>query len=68
MEDKDKLAFSRVNYVWLLAGLAVLVLGLVIMANDSETFGFGFMGLTLGPIVLLSGFIIQFFTIFKKDK
>ena len=68
MSEKKNLAFGKSNYVWFLSGLFVLVLGLIIMASDSETFGFGFLGLTLGPIVLLSGFILQFFTIFRKGK
>ena len=33
------------------------------MSLDQEDYGFGFLGLTLGPIIVLSGFIIEFFAI-----
>lgn len=47
----------------MLSGLAVLVVGFVIMSMDTAPYGFGFFGLTLGPIVVMSGFMIQFFAI-----
>lgn len=68
MENKEKFAFQRINYVLMLVGIAVLMLGFIIMANDSETYGFGFMGLTLGPIVVMLGFITEFFAIMYKPK
>ncbi len=49
-------------------GLVVLFSGFLIMSLDGEEFGFGFLGLTLGPIVVLLGFIIQFFAILSKGK
>ena len=45
-----------------------MAIGFLIMSNDSEPYGFGFLGLTLGPIVLLSGFLIEFVAIFYKQK
>ncbi len=68
MENKEKFAFQRINYILMLVGIAVLMLGFIIMANDSETYGFGFMGLTLGPIVVMLGFITEFFAIMYKPK
>ena len=65
---ESRFAFTRKNYVILLIGLAVMALGFVLMASDSEPYGFGFLGLTLGPLVLMIGFIIQFVAIFYKDK
>ena len=47
----------------MLAGLAVLIVGFVVMSLDSEPYGFGFVGLTLGPIIVMTGFMIQFFAI-----
>lgn len=58
--------FGKKNYTIMLAGLAVMVLGLVIMSIDKEQYGFGFFGLTLGPSILMIGFVIQFFAIFAK--
>lgn len=51
----------------MLIGLALIVLGFVIIGMDSEPHGNGFLGLTLGPIVTLSGFIFEFYAIFAKS-
>ncbi len=61
-------AFGKRNYQLMLIGIAVLFLGLVIMSLETAPHGFGFLGLTLAPVVIMAGFIIQFFAIFHKDK
>lgn len=67
--EKDlPFAFGKKNYQIMLAGIATIFLGLIIMSLDKEPHGFGFFGLTLGPIVIMSGFIIEFFAIFHKEK
>lgn len=63
-----KLLFSKVNYLIMLAGIAVLILGFVVMALDTEPYGFGFLGLTLGPVIVAIGFAIEFFAILYKPK
>ena len=63
MENKDKLAFGKKNYLLMLAGIAAVILGFVIMTMDTEPHGFGFLGITLGPIIVMLGFIIEFFAI-----
>lgn len=52
----------------MIAGVLTLIVGFFIMASDSEPYGFGFLGLTLGPIVVMLGFIIEFVAIFYKPK
>ena len=66
--NKSSLPFRKQNYIIMLVGIAVITLGFIIMANDSETYGFGFFGLTLGPITVMLGFIVEFFAIFYKPK
>ena len=68
MSEKDKLAFGRMNYIIMIAGIVTLLIGFIIMSLDTEPYGFGFLGLTLGPIVVILGFIIEFFAIFHKPK
>lgn len=68
MSEKRKLAFSRANYLIMIVGVLVLALGFVIMTMDTEPYGFGFLGLTLGPIVVMLGFAIEFVAIFYKPK
>ena len=59
--------FGPANYRLMLAGIALIVVGFLIMTQDKETFGFGFAGLTLGPLVVMSGFVLEFFAIFQKS-
>lgn len=63
-----KLAFGRKNYQWMIIGLVALVIGFVIMSIDSEPYGFGFLGLTLGPIVVMGGFILEIFAILHRPE
>ncbi|OEK04990.1 DUF3098 domain-containing protein [Roseivirga misakiensis] len=67
-EKKNNFAFGKENYKWMLIGLGVLLLGFIVMSMDSTQHGQGFLGLTLGPIIIVAGFIIEFFAIFKKSK
>lgn len=62
------LPFGRQNYVLMLAGIGIILAGFFIMSLDKEEFGFGFLGLTLGPIVVISGFILEFFAILVRPK
>ncbi|SDK26396.1 Protein of unknown function [Catalinimonas alkaloidigena] len=68
MEDRNKLAFGRKNYLLMLATIGALMLGFILMSLDTETYGFGFLGLTLGPLLLVIGFALGFFAILVKDK
>lgn len=52
----------------MIAGILVLFTGFFIMTLDTEPYGFGFTGLTLGPLIVLAGFIIEFFAIFYQSK
>ncbi len=67
-EQKDKLAFSKENYWIMLGGIALLIVGFAVMSQDTETFGFGFLGLTLGPILVFLGFLVQFAAILYKPR
>ncbi|MDX2196336.1 MAG: DUF3098 domain-containing protein [Cytophagales bacterium] len=64
----QRLLFSKINYYILLAGVFIIVLGFVLMGLDKEPYGFGVLGITIAPIVVLSGFGLQFWAIFAKGK
>jgi uncharacterized membrane protein HdeD (DUF308 family) len=68
MNKENKLPFSKTNYVIMITGVLTLILGFIIMSLDQEPYGFGFLGLTLGPIVVVLGFAIEFFAILYKPK
>ena len=52
----------------MLIGLAVLALGFIIMSLDSEEFGFGVLGLTIGPLIVMAGFMIEILAILKSPE
>ena len=64
----SKLPFTKLNYTIMLAGVALIILGFIIMGLDSEPYGFGFLGITLGPIIVVSGFVVEFVAIIYKPK
>lgn len=64
----NRLAFSKANYKLTGITFLILITGFILMSVDAETFGFGFWGLTLGPLVLLAGFIFAIFAILFDQK
>jgi uncharacterized membrane protein len=62
----NKLPFGKKNYQWMIIGILTLVVGFAIMSFDSKPFGFGFLGITFGPIVVMAGFIIEIYAILQK--
>ncbi len=74
-EEENKLPFSKDNYLWVMIGLAFLILGFILMigggSENPEVFNeaiFSFRRLTLAPILVLIGFGIQVYAIMKKSK
>ncbi len=68
MEKNKNMPFGKKNYRIMLIGILFIVSGFIIMSLDSEPFGFGFLGLTLGPIVVMTGFIIEIAAILHNPK
>ena len=73
--EKKVMPFSKENYIWVLVGIALLVLGFLLMigggSSDPDVFNeelFNFRRLTLSPILILIGFGIEFYAIMKKSK
>lgn len=74
-ENIPQFAFNRTNYKLLIIGLVILVLGFVLMigggSDDPEVFSealFGFRRLTLAPILIIAGYIIEIFAIMHRPK
>jgi hypothetical protein len=74
-EQKPDFLFDKVNYKTLLIGIAVIVLGFILMSgggsNDPKVFNedvFSFRRIRLAPTVVLIGFGITIYSIFKKSK
>ncbi|MGV3527680.1 MAG: DUF3098 domain-containing protein [Flavisolibacter sp.] len=68
--------FEKENYTWMLIGLALLALGFLLMAggrsDDPNVFNkdeiYSFRRITLAPVVILAGFVVEIFAIFRKPK
>ena len=68
--------FGKENYTWMLIGLIVLSFGFFLMAggksNDPKVFDtnevYSFTRITIAPILIVLGFIIEIIAIMKKNK
>jgi hypothetical protein len=68
--------FSKDNYIWMLAGIVVMAIGLFIMSggksDDPNVFNpkevYSSTRITIAPILILAGFVIEIFAIFRKPK
>ncbi|WP_428661606.1 DUF3098 domain-containing protein [Runella sp.] len=63
---KNSFPFGKSNYTLMIIGIVLVLGGFVIMSMDSAEFGFGALGLTVGPLVVMSGFILEFFAILRR--
>ncbi len=64
MQKQSASLFSKQNYQILLVGLSILWLGFILMCLDDEPYGFGVLGLTIGPALVLIGLLLPFGSIF----
>jgi hypothetical protein len=68
--------FGKENYRWMLIGIALVALGLILMGGgkspDPNVFNkdevYSVRRITIAPILILAGFVIEIFAIFRKDK
>jgi hypothetical protein len=75
-ENKAPSIFSKENYMWMLAGLIVMAIGMFLMSggksdnpavfNKDEVYSF--RRITIAPIIILVGLVIEIFAIFRKPK
>ena len=73
-QNSDKqMAFTMKNYLWMLIGVVVIVIGFVLMSGGGEHTATKFdesiysvRRITIAPIVVIIGFIIEIFAIMKR--
>ena len=64
----QQFAFGPRNYKIMGVGLALLAAGFVVMMQgDHANYGEDFLGITLGPLLLLAGFGVEFYAILLRD-
>lgn len=71
----DKFALPKKNITLILIGLAIMILGYVLLSgggsDDPNVFNydmFSFRRLVIAPIVILAGFGFEIYAIMKKPK
>lgn len=74
-EQKPDFLFENVNYKILLIGIAIIAVGFILMSgggsDDPKVFNedvFSFRRIRLAPTMVLIGFGITIYSIFKKSK
>ena len=68
--------FGKENYMWMLAGLAIMALGFFLMAggksSDPNTFNdsdvYSTTRITIAPLLIVAGLVTEIFAIMKKPK
>ena len=75
VEEKKKLPFTKMNYILVIAGVLLIALGMILMigggSSDPDVFNekmFNFQRLTLSPILILLGFVVEIVAIFWRKK
>ena len=73
--NETKMPVGRDNYLWVLIGIAFILVGFLLMigggSDNPDVFNeaiFSFRRLTLAPILVLAGFGIEIYAIMKKPK
>ena len=67
--------FGKENYRWMLIGLIIIALGIFLMgggkSKDPNVFDphqvYSFVRITIAPILMLGGFALEIYAIFRKD-
>jgi hypothetical protein len=65
--NKNNLPLNSTSIKILVVGILTMFTGFFVMTLDKEPFGFGFLGITLGPILVLIGVFIPIFSLFIKN-
>lgn len=75
IEDQKVMPFGKQNFIIVLIGLALLALGFVLMigggSDNPDVFNekmFSFQRITLAPILVLAGFVVEIVAIFWRKK
>ncbi|MFC2700964.1 DUF3098 domain-containing protein [Segatella oris] len=72
--DKKNLAFDKVNFILLAIGMAVVILGFILMSGSGSTeqaFNpevFSTMRIKVAPVVCFIGFVSIIYAIIRKPK
>jgi FtsH-binding integral membrane protein len=69
--------FARENYMWMAAGVVVIAIGMFLMSGGRSNVNpavfdakevYSFTRITVAPIMILAGLVIEIFAIFRNPK
>ncbi|MBQ8521266.1 MAG: DUF3098 domain-containing protein [Bacteroides sp.] len=72
--ERQKLAFDKTNFVLLAIGMAIIILGFLLMTGPGSTEGtfepdiFSVRRVRVAPVVCFFGFVFMIYGILKKPK
>jgi hypothetical protein len=73
-EKKSLEFFGKNNVIWMIVGAALIIIGMLAMmggkSDNPNVFDpnevYSFRRITIAPILIIAGFIVEIFAIFKK--
>ena len=74
MADKQKFAFDKTNFILLAIGMAVVIIGFILMTGPSSTETvfepdiFSVRRIIVAPVVCFFGFIFMIYAVLRKPK
>ena len=75
VDNQDVMPFGKQNFIIVLIGIALIVLGFILMigggSDNPDVFNekmFDFQHITLAPILVLLGFVVEIVAIFWRKK
>ena len=68
--------FTKDNYLWMIIGGVVIALGMILMSGGKNqnpnvfdyNVVYSFTRITIAPIMIVGGLVIEIFALFKKSK
>ena len=72
--DKQKFAFDKTNFILLAIGMAIIIIGFLLMTGPGSTEGyfepdiFSARRIKVAPVISLFGFIFMIYGIVRKPK
>lgn len=74
-KPQKSMLFTTMNYILVIAGVLLIALGMILMigggSSDPDVFNpkmFDFQRITLSPILILLGFVVEIVAIFWRSK
>ena len=74
MADKQKFAFDKTNFILLAIGMAVVIIGFILMTGPSSTETvfepdiYSVRRIKVAPVVCFLGFIFMIYAVLRKPK